>query len=52
MINSLIVAFSFHRKILEHGKHVLVDFPLSITAESGKEIFNLAESKGMSMKIQ
>jgi len=34
------------RKTLEHGKHVLVDFPLSLSAQSGKELFNLAESKG------
>ena len=34
------------RKTLEHGKHVLVDFPLSLTAQSGKELFSLAESKG------
>ena len=37
------------RKTLEHGKHVLVDFPLSLTAQSGKELFNLAESKGNTM---
>lgn len=39
--------FGFHRKTLEHGKHVLVDFPLSLTAQSGKELFKLADSKGM-----
>ena len=37
---------SIFRKTLEHGKHVLVDFPLSLTAQSGKELFSLAESKG------
>lgn len=37
------------RKTLERGKHVLVDFPLSLTAQSGKELFNLAESKGNTM---
>lgn len=51
MANSLIAQFSFYRKILEHGKHVLVDFPLCLTAEGGKKIFDLAESKGMYIKF-
>lgn len=25
----------------------MVDFPLSLTAQSGKELFNMADSKGM-----
>lgn len=37
---------SIFRKTLEHGKHVLVDFPLSLTAQGGKELFSMAESKG------
>ena len=32
---------------MEHGKHVLVDYPLCLSAQSGKDLFNLAESKGM-----
>lgn len=51
LANSLIAQFSFYRKILEHGKHVLVDFPLCLTAEGGKKIFDLAESKGMYIKF-
>lgn len=42
----------YARKILEHGKHVLVDFPLSLTAESGKKIFDLAESKGLTCHVE
>ena len=29
------------------GKHVLVDYPLCLSAQGGKDLFNLAESKGM-----
>ena len=36
----------FHRKTLKHGKHVLIEFPLCLSAEQGKDLFNLAESKG------
>lgn len=42
----------YARKILEHGKHVLVDFPLSLTAESGKNIFDLAESQGLTCHVE
>lgn len=42
----------YARKILEHGKHVLVDFPLCLTAEGGKKIFNLAESKGLTCHVE
>lgn len=39
--------FELCRKALEHGKHVLVDYPLCVSAQGGKDLFNLAESKGM-----
>ncbi|XP_078356489.1 biliverdin reductase A-like, partial [Oculina patagonica] len=42
----------YARKTLEHGKHVLVDFPLSLTAQSGKELFNLADSKGLVCHVE
>lgn len=42
----------YARKILEHGKHVLVDFPLCLTAEGGKKIFDLAESKGLTCHVE
>lgn len=42
----------YARKILEHGKHVLVDFPLCLTAKGGKKIFNLAESKGLTCHVE
>ena len=32
---------------MEHGKHVLVDYPLCLSAQSGKDLFHLAESKGI-----
>lgn len=42
----------YARKILEHGKHILVDFPLCLTAEGGKKIFDLAESKGLTCHVE
>lgn len=42
----------YARKILKHGKHVLVDFPLCLTAEGGKKIFDLAESKGLTCHVE
>ena len=32
---------------MDHGKHVLVDYPFCLSAQSGKDLYDLAESKGM-----
>lgn len=42
----------YARKALEHGKHVLVDFPLCLSAQSGKELYDLAESKGLVCHVE
>lgn len=42
----------YARKALEHGKHILVDFPLCFSAQRGKELFNLAESKGLICHVE
>ena len=34
------------RTCLEHGKHVLVEYPMVLTDQAGKELFKLAEEKG------
>lgn len=42
----------YSRKVLEHGKHVLVDFPLCLSAQCGKDLFELAESKGLVCHVE
>ena len=32
---------------MDHGKHVLVDYPFCLSAQSGKDLYDLAGSKGM-----
>ncbi|XP_031552853.1 biliverdin reductase A-like [Actinia tenebrosa] len=35
------------KKCLDAGKHILVDFPLTISSQSAKDIIELAEKKGL-----
>ncbi|XP_060080221.1 biliverdin reductase A-like [Ylistrum balloti] len=35
------------RKSLQHGKHVLVEFPLALSVQSAKEFYQLASQKGL-----
>ncbi|GFS12321.1 biliverdin reductase A [Elysia marginata] len=35
------------RQALEHGKHVLVEYPVARTAATAKQLFQLAEDKGL-----
>ncbi|HDP94359.1 MAG TPA: Gfo/Idh/MocA family oxidoreductase [Candidatus Aminicenantes bacterium] len=39
------------RRALEAGRHVLVEKPLALTADSGKELTQLAEKKGLSLMV-
>lgn len=40
------------RKVLDHGKHVLVDYPFCLSAQSGKDLYDLAESKGLVCHVE
>eukprot|EP00128_Syssomonas_multiformis_P014501 Colp12_sorted_trinity150504_noHs@15404 len=40
------------RAALNAGKHVLVEFPLSLSAKDAKELFDLAESKGLVLHVE
>ncbi|XP_064594332.1 biliverdin reductase A-like [Liolophura sinensis] len=37
------------RKVLEAGKHCLVDYPLALTSAAAKELYQLARTKGVSL---
>lgn len=40
----------FNRRFLEAGKHVLVEYPMALSAQAARELWQLAEQKGDEMQ--
>ncbi|XP_012937751.1 biliverdin reductase A [Aplysia californica] len=37
----------YSRRALESGKHVLVEYPVALTSDKARELYNIAEQKGL-----